>query len=434
MDFLSRIYEEIQKDEIASFFVVWIAVWLILAVVAVLFCRFFPFSWQKRINSFIEITPNSLATLGILGTFTGILIGLLDFDVRKIDESVPNLLKGLKVAFITSIVGIAAAVFFRIVRLVQPSRDVEIGITPEDIHATLVEIRNEGRVHAEDFTEQFTQLRQAISSDTDSSLLTQIQKLRTTIQDGQNELTGEFRKFAETMVENNQKALIEALGEVIRDFNTNLTEQFGDNFRQLNEAVRSLVTWQEQYRQQVEAHGKLMETAVSSIKATQGAMETIRNHSERIPESIKPLEDVLIGINAQTETLDAYLRAFADLREKAVEAFPIIKANLEEVTTQLTAIVEKMGSELSKAMAQHTELIDESAEKAQQSLQQTVDRINELFTSFDEEMQKEVKRLLQLFGESFASISEKLVSDWREFTELIQNLQEELENIRGGRQ
>jgi len=39
------------------------------------------------------------------------------------------------------------------------------------------------------------------------------------------------------MAENNSKALIEALQEVIRDFNAKINEQFGENFKQLNEAV-----------------------------------------------------------------------------------------------------------------------------------------------------------------------------------------------------
>ena len=37
------------------------------------------------------------------------------------------------------------------------------------------------------------------------------------------------------------KALVEALRDVIRDFNTKITEQFGDNFKQLNEAVAKLL-------------------------------------------------------------------------------------------------------------------------------------------------------------------------------------------------
>lgn len=45
--------------------------------------------------------------------------------------------------------------------------------------------------------------------------------------------------------------VINALKEVISDFNNNLVEQFGENFKQLNAAVLELVQWQENYKQQL---------------------------------------------------------------------------------------------------------------------------------------------------------------------------------------
>ncbi|MBE6457530.1 MAG: hypothetical protein E7011_01845 [Alphaproteobacteria bacterium] len=45
-------------------------------------------------------------TLGMLGTFVGILLGLLDFNVKNPGESLPTLLGGLTTAFLTSIVGV----------------------------------------------------------------------------------------------------------------------------------------------------------------------------------------------------------------------------------------------------------------------------------------------------------------------------------------
>ena len=57
--------------------------------------------------------PASLTSLGMLGTFVGIFLGLLDFDVFAINASVPTLLAGLKLAFSTSILGLASALLFK---------------------------------------------------------------------------------------------------------------------------------------------------------------------------------------------------------------------------------------------------------------------------------------------------------------------------------
>jgi hypothetical protein len=57
--------------------------------------------------------PALLASLGILGTFVGIVVGLLDFDPGRLDESIEGLLEGLKTAFVSSIAGILASLVFR---------------------------------------------------------------------------------------------------------------------------------------------------------------------------------------------------------------------------------------------------------------------------------------------------------------------------------
>lgn len=57
----------------------------------------------------------SILSIGVLGTFAGIFLGLLDFDTRQIEASVPALLEGLKLAFLTSIVGMALAVLLGVV-------------------------------------------------------------------------------------------------------------------------------------------------------------------------------------------------------------------------------------------------------------------------------------------------------------------------------
>ena len=48
------------------------------------------------------------------------------------------------------------------------------------------------------------------------------------------------------------KALVEAIETVIGEFNVKINEQFGENFKKLNEAVGKLLEWQENYYKQIE--------------------------------------------------------------------------------------------------------------------------------------------------------------------------------------
>ena len=62
---------------------------------------------EKR--RWVEQLPSIVSTLGVIGTFLGITLGLTKFNPQKIDESIPTLLEGLKTAFFTSLAGMTGS-------------------------------------------------------------------------------------------------------------------------------------------------------------------------------------------------------------------------------------------------------------------------------------------------------------------------------------
>lgn len=63
----------------------------------------------------LEMVPDIFTSLGILGTFIGLVLGLKDFqpnDYAAMTSSVASLVEGIKVAFLTSIYGIAFSVVY----------------------------------------------------------------------------------------------------------------------------------------------------------------------------------------------------------------------------------------------------------------------------------------------------------------------------------
>lgn len=89
---------------------------LIIIVIAFFFCLFYV-SRQRKTGAliakrrWIEQLPSMISTLGVLGTFAGITIGLLYFDTKNLDDSIPKLLSGLKTAFFTSLAGMIGSLF-----------------------------------------------------------------------------------------------------------------------------------------------------------------------------------------------------------------------------------------------------------------------------------------------------------------------------------
>lgn len=69
----------------------------------------------QQINAIAyKALPSIFVTLGVLGTFAGIYIGLQDFKVAEADiqNSIERLLEGLKTSFLTSLVGIVLSIIF----------------------------------------------------------------------------------------------------------------------------------------------------------------------------------------------------------------------------------------------------------------------------------------------------------------------------------
>ena len=379
--------------------------------------------------------PTLCTTLGVLGTFTGIFLGLLEFNVAEIDASVPELLEGLKIAFSTSIVGLGAAVLLRIFAPMVRSRpDAESETTPEVIHQTLRHIDDTISQAADRQVTVLGELRNAISADSDSSLMTQTKMLRMSVEDGNREMISEFKQFAEKMAENNSKALIEALEQVIREFNTQLNEQFGENFKQLNQAVGALLEWQESYRSHVETMEGRIEAAVNSLQTSEAALRDIAEHASRIPGALAELHTLLTGFTATVETLqkslqdhgaaaealNAHLKAIADLKDRALEAFPTIENNIALLTATLSTTIDA-----------HTETINNSANamqsQHQDQMRQTQEMIVEKFQSFDQQMQEEMRRSIEAMGQHLASLSEKLATDYEPLTQRLRELMNAVE-------
>ena len=78
----------------------------LIGIITVLTVYFQFFRYSSRTA---ESAPTILTSIGIFGTFLGVAIGLNNFDTSQLQESVPQLLSGLKTAFWSSIAGLLGA-------------------------------------------------------------------------------------------------------------------------------------------------------------------------------------------------------------------------------------------------------------------------------------------------------------------------------------
>lgn len=412
------------------------------AIVTVLLIVFFLtlwLRWNRALPGFVHYAPNLLTTLGILGTFMGIVIGLLGFDVHDIDGSMGPLLEGLKTAFITSLAGMALAIVFKSVdssdKLIKPAADEPAQhVGPEEIYAEMRAQR-----------EALDKLARSIAGDEESTLITQIRLLRSDSRDDakraatflkaqadlQSSMSNQMKAqtesfqtfaadlwkklddFAEMLSKSATEQVINALKEVISDFNRNLTEQFGDNFKQLNAAVEKLVDWQERYREQLAQMIEQYTQGVQAIDDTKVAVAHISEESKQIPVTMSALKTVLETTQHQLNELERHLQAFRDMRDRAVEAVPQIQAQMDAMVKDVSTAVKDAGEQIMTA----SQAVNLAIVTGAQEFQDQVHRTNEGLTKASDQLANNSERIREQLEDTVEEINEHVRNMLAEFTD-----------------
>ncbi len=364
-------------------------------------------------HSFVEYSPALLTSIGILGTFVGIVVGLLGFDAKNIDGSIGHLLDGLKTAFITSLVGMSASISFKMLStsnfFERPEQINVEDVGAEDIYRA---INQQGSLLLESSKQQLTMLtalKQAIAGAEDDALVSQIKLMKSDLKDRldkslelnqqglqsfdkalvviqnqpavfqafENTLWDKLQNVADMISKSATEQVINALKDVITDFNNNLIEQFGENFKALDESVKKLVIWQENYSRQIEQMVEQYRLGVQAITQTEISVASISEKSAHIPETMNNLKQVMEVNQHQVEELGRHLEAFKDMRDKAVEAVPEIRKQVEETVSEIAKSVMIANEHYTTLLTKSDEYIKLHVEKSNEMLDKFVTNTKE---------------------------------------------------------
>ena len=297
---------------------------------------------QGFLAQFAAMAPNTLTSLGIFFTFVGILISLSNFDIDAINDSIPRLLDGLKLAFLSSVVGLGFSVFFRL------------------LQAGSNRNQSAGEIGAAELNDQLRELnintlavRDALIGDGDASLSTQFGKLR-----------NDFRDFADKMKEDGTQALVKALEEVIKDFNEKISEQFGENFKQLNEAVAALLEWQQEYKIQVEQ-------LTQAFKETQTGIASVEQTTAKIPDHMQSVESAFNATETRVEQLYEGIGSLSEMRDSAKQAVPELRQSIDTMTAGMRESIDSQLDVLRSQISETRDLTANLGDVVKTSLDQT---------------------------------------------------------------
>lgn len=259
---------------------------------------------------------NIASTIGVLGTFIGIAIGLWKFNPNNITESVPLLLAGMKIAFATSIAGMSAAIFMKYITL-----------------------KNEDEENIDDIMELF------------NTMISESRNVNATLVQNQIQTKEVLNKVSELWSNNQQKFTKELTNEILNLNNNTISKQeelimefkkLGETFKELNSGVGDLLQWQENYKETVESTTKELNLVLESIHNTDESIKSIAENSSLIKENNENLSEVLKDIrNSQAIIVDG-TKSIIQISDRAKESIPEINKYFEHIDTQLKGAVENL--------------------------------------------------------------------------------------------
>jgi biopolymer transport protein ExbB/TolQ len=355
-----------------------------------------------------------LVSTGVLGTFIGIFIGLWGFNSGNVSDSVPVLLDGLKTAFITSIAGMFLAILLSIIQKSKNKNNSEDEITAlNNISKQLekLDFIDEKLMSLSDVKKN-TEILPLINTKLDSidtnikSLSSDISGVKDELKINQkslfeflkeklSEIDNSLKEAVQTLSKGATKEIINALQDVIKDFNSNLTEQFGDNFKKLNESVLNMIEWQDTYKNSVKEFEEQLKTT------TENTNESNKNITKLIKEF--------------TETNLKNLQDFISENNQALlENIEKINIKTDNNTNSLIEKVKDFSNEINNNLKESVEQNHQSNKETNDATTKNVENLIKVVSNFSNETNNALKESVKQNKNDNNKIKESLKSLFEE--------------------
>lgn len=306
-------------------------------------------------------TPNHrdfksiIMTLGVLGTFVGVFIGLLDFDINNIEASIPYLLDGLKIAFYTSIVGMTIAILISIYQrsigfkidnkdnldfiTIQSKKldklDELVSIATANLESknVLLEIKEILKkselltVSNININDTLKKIQDSISQD----IVKQIDSLSKSLSKEIEKLSNDF-----------SSDVICSTNNLSNEFTNTINLHFSENFKRFNKAVDNLLEWQEEHKKNILDSNDILAQSAKSVKAVDEIISKIIERDEKTIELYKEVSNIMQEYKSQNIILDEKLQSMRDLGNGALQALKFMNTFFNDLNNHLKSTNETL--------------------------------------------------------------------------------------------
>lgn len=402
----------------------------------------------------LEMIPDILTSLGILGTFVGLVWGLKNFqpdNYEAMTTSVSALVEGIKVAFLTSIYGISLSIIYTYGMKSEYSHLMEaLQAFLEKFHAfVLPTAENESRnllmlnqknqtmameKMAEEFSTQlagsfekvitptFAKMNDSLDTLTNSVVRCQKDAIKEILDMFLKEMNQsfqmEFRDFNEALnqMKTAQKDNVEYTSELYHNMSQQLNEAYGKQERTMKEMLREMNTMQNHY---MSAASRIVEENQEIQKQQQADYQHVVDY---LRDAEKSSAKFWVACN---QTMQKYVETAAQAMEKTASAGQVstqaLESNrriVEEFDRRIQEFVQYQKMSY-KTMDQVCKLLsDIIVTKSDRDVYLTGGRMNQNYQN--REMLDSVQEMLESQGEQQQKVLEEISGNLRELSRGVQ--------------
>jgi uncharacterized protein YidB (DUF937 family) len=384
---------------------------------------------QVTENRLIAAVPGFLTAIGVIGTFVGLQLGLAGLElgagvsVETMQNGVSNVVSGAKVAFLTSVWGVALSVLFNFGEkwFEQRVRN-SISRIEDTIDRIFPRIRPEDQLqqiayHSYESREALQGLAEKIGTKMQEAMVTATEGIQSSLEKSLSEIMAPaINKLVDETSQGNQKAL------------DGLLQNFMDGFGQQGGLQRqALDDVSEKVNRSVEAMQISMNGFVEQLQRSQSnsgerekeLIADISNQVSRLVTQNDVINDKLTGfvenkVNAMSSSLDAREQASAKREEELVNT---ISNQVSELVTssreQGKVLTEFVGAQLTGITQtldkrdERVALREESRDKKITAQSEAVSKITEqMLASVETSIQSQVSALVDNSHEQSKTLTE----------------------------
>ena len=363
---------------------------------------------EQHLNlRFWNSVPALFVGLGILGTFVGLVWGLIPFSdidftqTVQIQSAIRELLSGVSTAFVTSVWGMLTSLLFNVLekwRVGRVSRAIAELQRALDRLFTLT-TQEEISFRQEDELSQQTAALKSFSTDLANDI-------KSAMAEGRQEILSELNKTVEA-------------------FSTTILEQLRPILEKLMEAIEELR--QQKEESSTDAIGKLIEEFQKSLStSTVTQMEELAKTVGEASQSLKDLPDQIgVMIASIQEQINETRQLLAETSQEQTDQ---MKSMMDEMIKTLQGVVELAANQTSEQLDQRMKDMKAVSAESIQTLQETIAELKQSITSISDQQQDAIGKITSQTAQASADATDRMSQFMDQITRRLSKTVQAAEN------